>query len=149
MAARRAVTAARERRALALLAAALLALGAKEAEPRRIALRLSEGIAAAPTLERLTERAKGHEVELQEAPEGAPVPRGFDAAHLSTLPPSEKLKPLLSRFPVSFEGGGFTFDGRTYVAASDAILLVDPAKPSDAIVLGGSEKAVLALTASA
>ncbi len=131
-----------------LVVAALLVLGAKEPEPRRIALRLSEGIAGVPALERLTERAKGHGVELQEAPEGTSVPRGFDAAHLSTLPPSDKLKPLLSRFPVSFEGNSFTFDGRTYAAASDAILLVDPSKPSDAFVLGGSEKAVLELTAS-
>ncbi|HYX20733.1 MAG TPA: hypothetical protein VFA98_07805, partial [Thermoanaerobaculia bacterium] len=134
----------------ATVAAALVALlGAREPEPRRIALRLSEGIAAAPALERLDERAKGHGVALQEAPEGSSVPRGYDVAHLSTLPPSEKLKPLLSRFPISFEGGGFTFDGRTYAAPSDAILLVDPSKPSDAFVLGGSEKAVLELTASA
>lgn len=146
MAARRAVTASR---ALAAVAAALLALGAKEPEPRRIALRLSEGITGAPALEYLAERAKGHGVELQEAPEGSSVPRGFDVAHLSTLPPSEKLRPLLSRFPVSFDKGGFTFDGRTYSAPGDAILLVDPSKPSDSFVLGNSEKAVLELTASA
>ncbi|HTS03295.1 MAG TPA: hypothetical protein VMN04_12275, partial [Thermoanaerobaculia bacterium] len=129
--------------------AAVFVIAAKEPEPRRIALRLSEGIAAAPALERLTQSAKGRGVELQEAPEGTSVPRGFDAAHLSTLPPSEKLKSLLARFPVSFEGSGFTFDGRAYAAASDAILLVDPSRPADVFVLGNSEKAVLDLTASA
>ncbi len=139
----------RLRRVLSLACTAVLALAAKEPEPRKIALRLSEGITAVPALERLTERAKGHGVELQEAPEGSSVPRGFDVAHLSLVPPSEKLKPLLSRFPISFERGGFAFDGRTYAAPSDAILLVDPSKPSDAFVLGGSEKAVLDLTASA
>ena len=102
-----------------------------------------------PALERLTERAKGRGIEVQEAPEGTAVPRGFEVAHLAMLPPSEKLRPPLARFPISFEGGGFTFDGRTYAAPSDAILLVNPSKPSDAFVLGGSEKAVLELTASA
>lgn len=136
-------------RTLCVAVLATVLLGAREPEPRRIALRLSEGITAAPALERLAERAKGHGVELQEAPEGSSVPRGFDVAHLSTLPPSERLKPLLSRFPISFEKGGFTFDGRTYSAPGDAILLVDPGKPGDAFVLGNSEKAVVELTASA
>lgn len=146
MAARRAVI---PGRALAAAAAAFLALAAKEPEPRKIALRLSEGITTVPALERLTERAKGHGVELQVAPEGTPVPRGFDAVHLSTLPPSEKLRASLARLPVSFEGSAFSFDGRTYSGAGDAILLVDPSKPAESFVLGGSEKAVLELTASA
>src|SRR5262249_52125886 len=55
----------------------------------------------------------------------------------------------LSRFPVSFDGNGFAFDGRTYAGTGDTILLVDPSKPSEAFVLGGSAKSVLALTASA
>ena len=136
-------------RAFMAAVAAVFVIAAKEPEPRRIALRLSEGIAAAPALERLTQSAKGRGIELQEAPEGTSVPRGFDAVHLSTVPPSDKLKSSLARFPVSFEGNAFTFDGRAYAAASDAILLVDPSKPADAYVLGNSDKAVLELTASA
>ena len=147
MAARRALT---PRRILALAAAAaLLSLGAKEPELRRIALRLSEGMASVPALERLTEAAKGRGIELQEAPEGAPVPRGFETAHLSTLPPPEKLKAQLSRFPIAFEGDGFSFDGRRFAGKNDAVFLVDPGKPAESFVLGGSEKAVLDLAVSA
>jgi Glycoside Hydrolase Family 113 len=136
-------------RAPVLAALATLLLGAKDPEPRRVALRLSEGITTVPALERLAERAKGHGVDLQVAPEGTAVPRGFDVAHLSTLPPPEKLSSRLSRFPVTFDGAGFTFDGRRFAGKDDALFLVDPARPEESFVLGGSERAVLELTVAA
>ena len=133
----------------AAAALGLLASAAKTVEPRRIALRTSESVATVPALERLAERAKGHGVELQVAPEGTAIPRGFDVVHLTTLPPAEKLKAQLARFPVTFDGDAFTFDGRRFSGKEDALLLVDPAKPGESWVLGGSERAVLELTAAA
>lgn len=147
MAAGRALT----RRGSGALVAAVLAIlsaGAKTPDPRRIALRLSEGIAAAPALERLAERAKGRGIELQVAAEGTAPPRGFEVAHLSTLPPSDALKSALARFPVSFDGGGLTFDGRAYAAKTDAVFLADPSRPAEVFVLGGSDASVLELTAA-
>jgi hypothetical protein len=134
-------------RAVAVLATALLIIAAKEPEPRRIAVRLSEGIPAPAALESLAERAKGRGIELQIATEGTSVPRGFDVAHLSTLPPPETLRTALARFPVAFEGGGFTFDGRTFSGKEDALFLSDPVRPAEALVLGASPRSVLALAA--
>jgi hypothetical protein len=129
-------------------AVAVFALGAGAPEPRRIALRFSENISAVPALERLVARAKGRGIELQEAPEATAIPRGFDVAHVWVLPVPEKAKPLLGRFPISFEGAGFTFDGRTFTGKSDALVVVDPSKPGETFVLGVSEDAVLELTAA-
>jgi hypothetical protein len=132
-------------RAGAVLLLGILAAGARTPEPRRIALRVSGGVAGAKALGRLTEEGKGRAVELQMAPEGTPVPKGFEVAHLSTVPPSDALKALLLRFPVTFEGAGFTFDGRTYAGPDDALFLADPAKPGEIFVIGNSERAVLDL----
>jgi hypothetical protein len=134
-------------RAVAALATALLIIAAKEPEPRRIAVRLSEGIPSPAALESLAERAKGRGIELQVAPEGTSVPRGFDVAHLATLPPPEALRAALARFPVAFEGGGFTFDGRMFSGKEDALFLSDPARPAEVFVLGASPRSVLALAA--
>ena len=139
------------RRGLAFAATATLALfaaGAKPPEPRRIALRLSEGMAAVPALETLAAQAKGRGIDLQEAPEGTAVAKGWEVAHLALLPPSDKLKPQLARFPVSFEGAGFTFDGRTFTGKNDALFLADPAHPGESFVVGVSESAILALAAA-
>ena len=84
-------------RAVTALATALLIIAAKEPEPRRIAVRLSEGISSPAALESLAERAKGRGIELQVAPEGTSVPRGFDVAHLAILPPPEALRAALAR----------------------------------------------------
>ncbi|HEY1435671.1 MAG TPA: hypothetical protein VGG65_09865, partial [Thermoanaerobaculia bacterium] len=138
-------------RGLAFAAAAILALfaaGAKPPEPRRIALRFSEGIAAVPALENLAAQAKGRGIELQEAPEGVPVARGFEVAHVAIVPVSEKFKALLARFPVTFEATGFTFEGRAFSGKSDALFLSDPGKSGESFIVGVSESAALALAAA-
>ena len=145
MAASRALVAGRRLGVLGAVGLALLCAGAKAPEPRRIALRLPEGFATLPAFERLAAWAKGRGVELQEAPEGTPVPRGFEVAHLAALPVSEKLKAQLARFPASFEATTFSFDGRTYSGKDDALFLVDPGKPGESFVVGVSESAALAL----
>jgi hypothetical protein len=127
---------------------ALLAAGAKAPEPRRIALRFSESITAVPALEKLAARAKGRGIELQEAPEGTPVPRGFDVAHVATVPVPETLKAQLTRFPATFEAASFTFDGRTFSGKDDALVLVDPARPGETFVVGVSEGAAIELAAA-
>ena len=151
MAAGRAVVAAGERRKRAAarggatLLLAFLALGAKTPEPRRVALRVSGGVAGAPALTRLTEEAKGRAIELQVAPEGSSVPKGFEVAHLVTAPPPDALKTMLSRFPLTFEPAGFTFGGRAFTGPDDALFLADPGKPAEMFVIGNSERGVLEL----
>jgi hypothetical protein len=133
---------------LAAAALALLAVGAKTPEPRRIALRFSESITAVPALEKLADRAKGRGIELQEAPEGSPAPRGFDVAHVSALPVPEKLKAQLARFPATFEAAAFTFDGRTFSGKDDALVLVDPGKPAETFVIGATESTAIEVAAA-
>src|SRR5262249_49491589 len=133
--------------AAALAACETLAIAAKEPEPRKIALRLSEGVPVPAALEALGDRAKGRGIELQVASEGTSVPRGFEVAHLTTLAPPDALRAALSHFPLSVEGTGFTFDGRAYSGKEDALYLVDPARPSEAFVLGASLRAALELAA--
>ena len=129
----------------AVLLLGILASGAKTPEPRRIALRVSGGVGGAPALSRLTEEAKGRFIELQLAPEGAAVPKGSEVVHLSTAPPPDALKAPLSRFPVTFEGSGFTFAGHAFVGPDDALFLADPAKPAETFVIGNSQRGVLDL----
>lgn len=148
MAADRAVGA---RRALSLLvvAAALASAAAapKPPEPRRIAVRPAEGFKLGPEFERIAGWARRRGIEVDTRPEPAPVPRGWEALHLSTLPASDAWKAALSRFPVSFEAAAFTFDGRTYAGKDDAIFLVEPGKPSEIFVLGVSDRAAIELVA--
>lgn len=147
MAARRALAPSRRRAALGAAVLALLALGARTPEPRRIALRLSGNVLAGPALERLTDRARSRGIELQVAAEGTAAPKGWETAHLATLPLSDKLGPPLARFPATFEAAGFTFDGRTFSGKDDAIFLTDPSRPAESFVLGVSDRAVLELAA--
>jgi hypothetical protein len=147
VAAGRAVIARGFARVGAILLLGLLAVGAKTPEPRRIALRVSGGVGGAPALSRLTEEAKGRPIELQMAPEGTAAPKAFEVAHLSTVPLSQALNALLSRFPVTFEGTGFTFGGRTFTGPDDALFLADPGKPAEIFVIGNSERGVLDLAA--
>ena len=133
----------------AILLLGILSVGAKTPEPRRIALRVSGGVGGAPALSRLTEEGKGRAIELQMAPEGAAVPKGFEVVHLSTVPPPDAVRALLSRFPLTFEGAGFTFGGRSFTGSDDALFLADPGKPAELFVIGNSERGVLDLAAVA
>ena len=106
---------------------------------RRVAVRYCEGTA-------LSQAAFGDaanpvrrgDVEVQAAPEGTPIPKGADVVHICVLPASDAVRSIAARFPVQLYEHAFTFDGWTYADPSDAILLTDPARPSETLVLGVS-----------
>lgn len=108
-------------------------------------MRLAEGFSLGPEFERASGWAKRRGIEIQTGPESSPVPKGWEALYLSTFPVGDRLRGLLLRFPVSLEVAGFAFDGRTCSGENDAIFLTDPARPTEAFVLGLSERAVIEL----
>ncbi len=128
-------------------AAVLLLLGAapNPPAPRRIALRLADGFEPGPALERFTALAKARGIEVQSALESTAAPKGWEVAHLSKLPPPQRLLPALASFPVAFEAAAFAFDGRRYAARDEAIFLAIPGSSADVFVLGVAESAVVDL----
>ncbi len=145
MAARRALTRRVGRAALAASAAlAFLAASAKSPPPRHVAVRFCEGWTP-PSSSFDPVWAKRRGIELQTGAEGAPVPRGFEVVHVCVLPAGPGLQALVARFPVSLEGKGFSFDGRSYSGEQDAILLSDPGKAGETFVFGDSEETAVSL----
>ena len=132
---------------LGLAGAALVLSGAAAGPPgpRRIALRVSDGFEAGPSLERFNALARARGIEVQSASESTAVPAGWEVAHLSKVPPPQRLQPALARFPVTFEEGAFVFDGKKYSGKDEAIFLASPGATEDAYVLGLSEPAVVEL----
>lgn len=133
--------------ALALAGAAALFLGlapkpTPTPEPRRVAVRTAEGVSLGPDFERVAGRARRRGIEVEALPEPAPVPKGWEEVHVATLPPSDALRALTAAFPIVLEPQGFQFDGRSYRAAGDAIVLVDPSRPRAAFAIGNSPRAV-------
>lgn len=124
---------------VALAAAGVLLFVAakpKSPEPRRIAVRVAEGVSLTPDFERAAAWAKRRGIEVQTGPEGSPVPKGFETAHVSALPAADRLKAQLARFPITLEDAGFAFDGRTYSGKDVAIVLAEPGKPGEVFVIG-------------
>ena len=114
---------------------------------RRIALRAPDGLVADSELERISEWAKRRGVEIQGGSETSAIPPGFEAVHLATLPPGERVAGMAASFPIVLESGGFTFDGQGYHGAEDAVFLRDPSRPGESLILGNSARAVIDLAA--
>ncbi len=147
MAAGRPLSAARR---VVLAGAAVLSLAGaapNSPAPRRIALRLSDGFETGQAVERFEALARARGIEVQTAGESTAAPAGWEVAHLSKLPPSQRLQPLLAPFPVTFESAAFVFDGRRYTARDEAIFLASPGNAGDVFVLGLSESAIVDLVA--
>ena len=104
---------------------------------RRVAVRYCEGTALPPAaFGESTNPARRGDVEIQSAPEGTPIPKGSEAVHICVLPASDVVTALVAGFPVTLQEHAFAFDGRTYGEPGDAILLADPKRPSETVVLG-------------
>jgi hypothetical protein len=116
----------------------------KAPEARRLALRVPDTFPLGP-IERFTAAARQHGVEVQNAPEGLPVPKGWEVAHLWILPVDDRWKAQLARFPVSFEGKAFVFEAKTYAGKDDAIFLADPSRPGESFIVAGSDQEALDL----
>src|SRR5262249_46595314 len=113
----------------AAAAFALLAASPKTPAPRKVAVRVCEGVQAESAFS--PEATKRRNLEVQVAPEGAPVPKGFEVVHICKLPLSPDVPAAVAKFPITFDAKGFTFDGRSYSGEEDAILLSDPSRPGE------------------
>ncbi len=126
---------------LGLLVAAFVVGASPKTTPspsgsRRVAVRLAEGIDAGTAFDPGSVWARRKNVELQAAAEGVAVPKGFEVVHVAVLPATPPVPALLAKFPVTLEEKAFVFDGRTFAGEEDAILLTDPARPGETVVLG-------------
>lgn len=126
----------------------ILELAAQGAGPRRIAIRASSDLLAAPEVARLSGWGHRMGVEIEVAEEDRAVSAGWESLRLSTLPCSVALRRRLAAFPLGFERHGFAFDGRSYSGPDDAIALTAPTAHAETIVVGNSPRAVLRLAAA-
>jgi len=122
---------------------ALLLTAPDHAPERRLAIRIADGLSIAGDLERMAQYGRRQGLIVDIGSETAPVPSGADAVYVSGLPPSPRVRRALVRFASSADAKGFTFDGRSYRGADDAILFSDPARPDEKFVLGTSGNAIL------
>ena len=106
---------------------------------RRIAVILPDGWEL-PDLERWASFAKrqGIEVRLGAPPEPSAA---WEVVLLDAPPVSEAFRRRLSAFPVTVGRAGFSFDGRVYRAAGDAVALSHPDRPRETLVFGNSREA--------
>jgi hypothetical protein len=110
---------------------------------RRIAVRAPAELSG--RLERMAARARRRGLSLEVGtPEEAPAP-GLEVFRLATLPLAGAAPPRLAAFPVRLGRAGFSFDGRSYAGPGDALLLCDPSRPRETLVLGNSADAVVRL----
>lgn len=118
------------------------------AEPtRRVAVVLPDGWPTA-RFERWTAFARREGIELRVLNESETEPIGWEKIRLAAPPVSEDFRARLAAFPVALESSGFAFDGRSYRAATDGIVLTDPERPSETLVLGNSRDAAISSSRS-
>ena len=114
---------------------------------RRIAVRAPEALRKGPEAERLAGWARRQGDSLNLADESAPVPPGWEVVRIGVTPASADLVRRLARFGVRTTSSGFTFDGRSYAGAEDAIAVGDPAAPSETIVFGNGRSSAFRMFA--
>ncbi len=130
---------------LLILLAGLPGAGAAAQEKRRIALRLPEAELNGPEARRVKGWAGRAGAEIDLGPLAAPVPAGFEAVYVATVPPPATVSTLLADFPVRVEPSGFVFDGRAYRGSDDAVALTDPRRPRVTVVLGNGGRSAFRL----
>ncbi len=107
---------------------------------RRVAIVLPEGWPI-ESLQRWAGFARREGVEIRLAGEAEPLPPGWEVARFAAPPVPDAFRRRLARFPVRLESPGFLFDGRAYRDAGDAVVLSDPDRPLETLVLGNSREA--------
>ena len=95
--------------------------------------------------ERWSAFARREGIEMRVAREREPPATGGKTVWLGAPPVSDALRRCLAAFPVTLEASGFAFDGRSYRAPGDAVVLNHPERPSETLVLGNSREAALRL----
>ncbi|HTO86038.1 MAG TPA: hypothetical protein VMR54_00725 [Thermoanaerobaculia bacterium] len=133
----------------AALILVLLTAPVSSTDVRRVALRVPKDSALVPEIERFVSWAARRGIDLQVGSEDAPAAAGTEVVRLWVLPVSEAFGRRLARFPVRLDAKGFSFDGRAYRAADEAIALSDPDGSRETLVLGNGEPAVVHLAARA
>ena len=130
---------------LALFLVSIFGLASKSPDPpleRRLAIVLPERWEI-PGLERSIGFARRDGIEIRLAREGERLDPGWEVARFAAPPVHDAFRRRLTRFPVTVESSGFVFDGRPYREAGDAVVLSDPDRPSETLVLGNSRDAAV------
>jgi hypothetical protein len=109
---------------------------------RRVAIVLPEGWQVRG-LERWAGFARREGIEIRLAGETERLPPGWEVARFAAPPVPDLFRRHLVRFPVALEASGFVFDGRPYRDAGDAVVLTDPDRPAETLVLGNSRDAAM------
>ncbi|MDQ2979210.1 MAG: hypothetical protein M3R62_08310, partial [Acidobacteriota bacterium] len=117
------------------------------AASRRLAIRAAAPLVAGEEIDRLRGLALRQDLHIEVAGEDVPVPSGWEVLRIAVLPVSPSAARRLARFGVHADASGFTFDGRAYRGADDAIAIRDPKEPAEMFVLGTNPEAVLRLAA--
>jgi hypothetical protein len=118
-----------------------------QTETRRIAIRAPEALTKGQEAERLAGWARRQGVRLDVAGEATPVPPGWEVVRIGVAPASADLVRRLARFGVKTTPAGFTFDGRSYAGAEDAIGVRDPAAASETLVFGNGRSSAFRMFA--
>ena len=92
-------------------------------------------------LERWASFARRQGTEIRVAGEVDRLAPGWEIIRLAAPPISEASRRRIAAFPVALEPLGFVFDGRAYRAPGDAVVLSDPDRAAETIVLGNSRGA--------
>ncbi|HXM77852.1 MAG TPA: hypothetical protein VOA00_01355 [Thermoanaerobaculia bacterium] len=114
---------------------------------RRLAIRAAAPLTAGEEIDRLRGWALRQGLHIEAAGEDAPVPSGWEVLRIAIVPVSPSAARKLDRFGVHADASGFTFDGRAYRGADDAIAMRDPKNPAETFVLGTHPEAALRLAA--
>jgi len=109
---------------------------------RRVAVVLPDGW---PTtrFERWAAFARREGLQVRVAHQSEPDAIGWETVRLAAPPISDDFRKRLAAFPVALDSSRFVFDGRTYRAAADAIVLTTLERPSETLVLGNSRDAAI------
>jgi len=130
---------------LSLFLFSILGLASRSPDPplaRRLAIVLPQGWEAGG-LERSIGFARREGIEIRLAREGERLDPGWEVARFAAPPVHDGFRKLLTRFPLTLESSGFVFDGRPYRSAGDAVVLSDPDRPSETLLLGNSRDAAM------
>ncbi len=130
---------------LSLFLVSILGLASRSPDPpleRHLAIVLPAGWEI-PGLGRSIGFARRNGIEIRLARDRERFDPGWEVARFAAPPVPDAFRKRLARFPVTLKSSGFVFDGRAYLEARDAVVLSDPDRPFETLVLGNSRDAAM------
>lgn len=112
------------------------------APARRVAIVLPRGWPS-DRFDRWIAFARRAGIEIRVAREDERDLAGWKTIRLAAPPVSDAFRGRLAAFPVTLDSNGFVFDGRAYRSPGDAVVLSDPDRTSETLVLGNTPDAAV------